>query len=148
MPSRYLVFPEHSLLYKWVWGKYGEAENKAAHRERHSLALEMDLSGYAEIQDLSDVTSYEITVDRIRALASQYVGLSEDDRLSGKFVATRLAYVAPAPIAFGTARVYDALTSTSSLNFRVFTELGQAVEWLQLPPAAMDAIRAARREQA
>lgn len=148
MPSRYFVLPEHSLLYKWVWGKYGEKDNRAAHRERYSLARRMDLSGYAEIQDLSDVTSYEITVDRIRALASRYVGLSEDDRRSGKFVATRLAYVAPAPVAFGTGRVYDALTSTSTLNFGVFTDLGQAVEWLQLPEEAMDAIRALREEEA
>jgi hypothetical protein len=106
-----------------------------------------DLNGYAEIQDLTDVTSYEISVKKIQALARDYKELTESDRESGRFVATKLAYVAPDSIAFGTARVYDALTSSTGINFGVFRSIEPAIEWLDLSAEAHNEIKAIRLTQ-
>lgn len=147
MPSKYSVLTEYSLLYKRVWGRYTEDDNQAAHRERYGLSQQMDLNGYAEIQDLTDVTQYEISVEKMQALARQYKQLSESDRESGRFVARKLAYVAPDSVAFGTARIYDALTDSTGINFKVFRDIEPAIEWLELPSAALQKISDIRHQQ-
>lgn len=147
MPSKYAALPEYSLLYKRVWGRYTEADNAASHRERHRLSQSTDIGDFSEIQDLRDVTEYAISVEKMQSLARQYRRLTEEEQRSGKYVARSVAYVAPSPVVFGTARVYEAITASTALNFRAFREIEDALGWLGMSAEVIDVIDDIRRRQ-
>lgn len=76
---------------------------------------------YSELVDLRAVQSIEFSAEQIAEVARTRI-----------FDATsRRAIVAPVPLYFGMARMYEAHhTSGGPAVIRVFTELQEAVEWL------------------
>ncbi|MDZ7685453.1 MAG: hypothetical protein U5O39_11015 [Gammaproteobacteria bacterium] len=83
----------------------------------------------------------------MQSLARQYRTLTEEEQRSGKYVARCVAYVAPGSVIFGTARVYEAITAPTTLNFRAFRSIEDAIEWLELPADVLDVIDDIRRRQ-
>jgi hypothetical protein len=91
----------------------------------HARALKQDPGfspSFRQLVDFSDVTSLHVTVDGVRTM----VGLNPWGRGS------RRAAIAPSDLAFGLARMYEALTQLEHGEFQVFRTMSQAVEWLGL----------------
>ena len=91
----------------------------------HARALKQDPGfspSFRQLVDFSDVTSLHVTVDGVRTM----VGLNPWGRGS------RRAAIAPSDLAFGLARMCEALTQLEHGEFQVFRTMSQAVEWLGL----------------
>jgi len=91
----------------------------------HARALKRDprfSPSFHQLVDFSDVTSLYVTVDGVHTM----VGLNPFGRGS------RRAAIAPTDLAFGLARMYEALTQLEHGEFQVFRTMSQAVEWLGL----------------
>lgn len=75
-----------------------------------------------QLMDFTDVTSLYVTVDGVRTM----VGLNPWGR------GCRRAAVAPGDLAFGLARMYEALTHLEYGEFQVFRTMNEAIAWLGL----------------
>lgn len=81
--------------------------------------------GIPELVDARDVQVQEASSRAIREVAEMY---SRDPRPEE---GVRIAFVAPADVAFGLARMYEALRQQSAAEFRTFRQMDEAVAWLQ-----------------
>tara|TARA_R110002072_G_scaffold89232_2_gene199810 strand:+ start:2334 stop:2753 length:420 start_codon:yes stop_codon:yes gene_type:complete len=127
MPYIYAVRHDLKLVHKRVWGVYSDAEAQAADIEwRELLAVAPEILGYDELHDLTSVTEYQVSVEAVRKIASEY------NRFRQQVEATpsRTAYIVPSRIAFGTGRVYQALIEVSGVHFSVFEGLQEGLDWL------------------
>lgn len=133
MGYRFRVHHDLRLVYKKVWGHYGDPESVASHVEWDAMCAESPPVGeYNEFHDLIQVSRYDVSIDQIRRLANQH----EAEWETGLHQPKSLAYVAPTPLAFGTGRVYGSLMATTGVSFRVFTSLDEACEWLGIAGSA------------
>lgn len=120
------------LVYKKVWGRYGDAESVASHVEWDAICkADAEVGDYNEFQDLTQVSQYGVSLDQIRALAERY----ERDWQAGTQHPKRLAYVVPGPLAFGTGRVYGSLMAMTGITFTVFNSIDEAAMWMGLSAA-------------
>ena len=120
MPCGYTIDLARSLVLSRAWGVLSDAELFA-----HARALKLDTRFSPTSQQLVDfggVTSLYVTVDGVRTM----VGLNPWGRGS------RRAAVAPSDLAFGLARMYEALTQLEHGEFQVFRTMNEAMEWLGL----------------
>ena len=126
---RFRIHHDLRLVYKKVWGSYGDEQSVASHTEWDRICrTEPAVGDYNELQDLTQVTEYDVSIDQIRALAERY----EEAWKTGEHQPKRLAYVVPSPLAYGTGRVYGSLMATTGITFRVFNSLPDATQWLAL----------------
>ena len=129
MGYRFAIHDDLRLVYKKVWGEYGDAESAESHAEWDALCkASPEVGDFNELQDLTGVTRYHVSLEQIRRLADRY----EAEWETGLHQPKRLAYVVPSAVAFGTGRVYGALISMTLISFRVFTALDDAADWLGL----------------
>ena len=129
MDYQFHIHHDLRLVYKKVRGTYGDAESRISHVEWDAICEESPVVGdYNELQDLTGVTDYRVSLDQIRALAAKY----EQDWQTGSRVPKLMAYVVPSPLAFGTGRVYGSLMGMTGITFRVFNALDEATGWLGL----------------
>lgn len=137
MPWKFVPYEDLRLVYKKVWGAYGDSESADAHREWDAMcAGGADIGEYNELQDLTEVTDYGVSVGLIRQLAERY----SEEWETGAHSPKRIAYVVPSANAFGTGRVYGALMETTGINFRVFNDLGEAGQWLGVTHEALERV--------
>jgi hypothetical protein len=82
---------------------------------------------YSELVDLRSIQSIDLSAEQIAELAKTRI-----------FAATsRRAIVAPVPLSFGMARMYEAHhISGGPATLRVFTGLKEALEWLDAESSA------------
>lgn len=113
------------LVYKRVWGSYGDEDSTAAHAFWDSVNSGK-VGQYDELQDLTAVTDYRLSIEKMRALALHY-----QNRFDAR-ICKKIAYVAPNDAAFGTGRVYSSEVVETELNFNVFRSLAEAAAWLGL----------------
>lgn len=141
MPYEYVVHPQHHLVYKKIWGRYTDSDSIKAHA---TWDVEFDqlpeLDQYCELYDLTEVTEYLLSLQHMRNIAEHYVERSKNEKNAGNFIKTRTAYLAPAPLAFGTGRVYSALIEITGNDFCVFSAVEDALIWLDIDPAAKEDI--------
>ena len=91
----------------------------------HARALKQDprfSPTSRQLLDFSDVTSLFVTADGVRTM----VGLNPWGRGS------RRAAIAPSDLAFGLARMYEALTQLEHGEFQVFRTMNEGMGWLGL----------------
>ncbi len=124
-----------NLVYKRVWGSYGNEDSKRAH-EYWDVASQGEVGKFNELQDLREVTDYGVSADQIRSLAEHY----EDAWNAGDRTYKRMAYVAPSPVVFGTGRIYSTLISSTGLNFQVFESINEAADWLEISAVDLDMV--------
>jgi len=125
------------LVYKKVWGTYGDVESVASHEEWDALcAAHPGIGDYNEFQDLTQVTRYGVSLEQIRVLADRH----EREWESGQHQPKQLCYVVPSPLAFGTGRVYGSLMAMTGFNLRVFNSMEEAADWLGLSAQVRDRI--------
>ena len=93
-----------------------------------------DVGQFNELQDLTGVTHYDVSIAQIHKLADHYESYNPENRPDDK----RIAYIAPGPAAFGTGRVYSALIEIARIDMQVFTDLEEGANWLGLSPDNLD----------
>ena len=136
MSYEYHIHHDHRLVYKKVWGSYTDEDSRVAHEYWDQIRKTGDINDYSELQDLTEVVDYGISVDQMKALALRYREESEQRKAAGKPSNKKIAYVVPSRLAYGTARIYGALIEETGMTFRVFDALEDGCEWLQLNEAA------------
>jgi hypothetical protein len=80
-------------------------------------------SEFDQVVDLRSVTSFNMTGEQARMLARRKIFAR----------ASRRAFVAPSPAAFGMARMWEAYSELSDnpSQIRVFSDLTSALKWLR-----------------
>ena len=112
MGFHFRVHHDLRLVYKKVWGQYGDPESVASHIEWNAIcAADPAVGEYTEFQDLTQVTEYSVSLQQIRSLADYY----EAEWLGGDHSPKKMAYVVPGPLAFGTGRVYGSLMALTTM---------------------------------
>lgn len=127
MPCCFRIHTDLQLVYKRVWGIYDDA----ASLEAHALWDEMTapaIEAYDELQDLTGVTDYRVSIALIRQLADRYAVRWQDEAHRRK----RMAYVVPSSEAYGTGRVCGTLMEATGIEFRACHNFAEAAEWLSL----------------
>jgi hypothetical protein len=78
---------------------------------------------FSQVLDFTEVTTVGITSEQVATLAEVRVFSPQSKR----------AFVAPGPLKYGMARMYEALRAPrGDHHIRVFTDYGEAIEWLDL----------------
>lgn len=80
---------------------------------------------FDEVVDLSDVDKVDVDAKALRALSATVL----PNQASG--APMRIAIIAPSDLAFGLARMYQALRSESVNEMRVFREADEAMLWIE-----------------
>jgi hypothetical protein len=110
--------------------------------EMHGIITDEDLLQYAktattdteiprpyhELIDLREVQVPEASTDSLRRVAATF----RDAERAPEGV--KIAFVASSDAAYGIARMYQAFRTDSPAAFHVFREMGEARNWLGLPP--------------
>ena len=88
----------------------------------------------SEIDDLSGIASFEVTMTGIHRLASLAM------EIHGAAAGSRVAIYAPSDLAFGLARMYQIFTEGSPDQYAVFRDYAGACEWVGAPELAGERI--------
>jgi hypothetical protein len=110
--------------------------------EMHGVLTDEDLFQYAkaattdtavprvchELIDVREVQVPEASTDSLRRVAATF----RDAERAAEGV--KIAFVASSDVAYGIARMYQAFRTGSQASFHVFREMGEARDWLGLPP--------------
>jgi hypothetical protein len=147
MPYEYIVHHKYKLVYKKVWGSYTDEDSALAHEYWDVLSTQGSIGTYDELQDLSEVTRYGVSVRHIENLAAHYRELAEAGKDAGNFKPKKIAYIIPSPTAFGTGRIYGSLVEDTGLNFTVFDAVEKACDWLELTPETRTAVLTTRNQE-
>src|SRR5215472_3186302 len=122
MPFSYVVYPQLRLVISTGSGRVTWNEIKS---RQDQTKTDPDFNPeFNQIVDLSGVTSFDMTSAQSGALAQRMIFSSSSKR----------AFVAPAPTAFGMARMWETFTEMSEhpSQIRVFKDLASALKWLDL----------------
>jgi hypothetical protein len=126
MPIAYRVDHEHRVVLAVGTGVITDADVFGYQREVWSRP---DVSGFDELIDMSLVTEIIVpSSDRVRDLATLSATMDE------KGTTSRFAIVAPADVAFGLGRMYQAyrgLDRRSTKEVGVFRTMREALAFLQ-----------------
>lgn len=99
----------------------GVATDDDVHMYREALLNDPQFDRtYDQLIDFTDVTTFELTLTTIRAVAR--------NRIFGE--TSRTAIVAPQDVAFGSSRAFQAYSASHEVM--VFREMGEARCWLKL----------------
>lgn len=144
MGYRFDIHHDLRLVYKKVWGSYGDAQSRVAHIEWDEICRQGDEVGdYNEFQDLTEVTEYGVSLDQIKGLAERY----DIEWQTQTHQPKQIAYVVPTPLSYGTGRVYGSLMGHTGIDFKVFDSLFDAAVWLELSPAETERVVGRRCSQ-
>ena len=124
MPIEYLIDRERRLVSARGHGTLTEEDLWKYQEEVWSRA---ELAGFNELMDMSDVARIvSPSVERLKALAEKSAGM---DTASS----SRLAIIAPAPLAYGLGRMYETyrgMDARSTKQVGVFRARDRALEYL------------------
>ncbi len=124
MPGFYQIDEDNGLVQIVAEGKFTDSEMLDI---SHQLFCDKNFSiGLDQLIDLRKVTSFCVTTKGIEQL------IAHERQGSGSKRYGKLAIIAPSDIAFGTARMYQSLSSDETFMIQVFRNVGKANEWLGL----------------
>jgi len=124
LPITYRIDTKNKIVYTTASGELTDD-----HLLEHKQKLIQDplfQPGMKELSDARTVTELKVTNAGIVKFAKQ------DEADSGLLDGYRLAIVVDSDLTFGMARMYEALTKESLPGLRVFRDLGEAQQWLQI----------------
>jgi hypothetical protein len=116
MPCIFEFDPENKLFRARLQGQITGAEAMEVYRT--ATALVPRVQPIASIWDMSEVTSLEVSADEVAALARTTPADPEPDRFR--------IIVAPSPLAFGVARMFQAKGEGTRPRVRVVHTLAEA----------------------
>ena len=120
MPADYVIDAEHRIVYSRAWGEFTEAD-VLVHRQRLTADPQFDPT-FRQLADFSGVTCLALTYASVNALTSSDPWHPE----------ARRAFVAPADVVFGMARMYEMLLGEQKSNIAVFRRAEEAERWLHI----------------
>ena len=95
----------------------------------HLETLAADERYVAPMKKLVDYSS----IDSIRQSNEEVIIIArKKEALKRKFTGERCAFVSPADLTFGIARVHQALIDSTGINTNVFRRIEEALEWLDV----------------
>ena len=83
--------------------------------------------GFVELSDVRFISDLVISPSGLDMFVAQDV--SDAERLKG----FKLAIVVSGALEFGMGSMYEMMSRENNANVRIFRDLGQAKEWLQIP---------------
>lgn len=122
MPIRYVIDTKNELIRTTASGVLTDAD--LVQFKRALAADPLFHAGLREISDVRAVTDLSVTSDGVRELVKQ------DANQALRRNVHRLAIVTGHDLTFGTARMYQGLTSQNMPGVGVFKDYDQAVRWL------------------
>ena len=120
MPGSYLIDVQRRIVFTRGWGALNDAE-LIAHAESLSSNGRFD-PGFRQIIDFRDLSDIRVTGAGVRAVA-QNNPFRRD---------ARRAIVVASDEAFGLTRMFELFTESDPDQFRIFREIGPALEWIGL----------------
>ena len=95
----------------------------------HLETLAADERYVSPMKKLVDYSS----IDKIRQSNEEVIIIArKKEALKRKFAGERCAFVSPADLTFGIARVHQALIDSTGINTNVFRRIEEALEWLDV----------------
>jgi precorrin-3B methylase len=95
----------------------------------HLETLAADERYVAPMKKLVDYSS----IDSIRQSNEEVIIIArKKEALERKFAGEKCAFVSPADLTFGIARVHQALIDSTGINTNVFRRIEEALEWLDV----------------
>ena len=122
MPGSYTLDTDRRVVFSRGWGSLAEAELTA-----HSRALRADPrfdSAFAQIVDLRDVKTFEVTPMDVR-------GQAENTPFA---VTSRRAFVVASDVGYGMARMYQSSFPGEANGIHIYRDMGEALSWVGLEP--------------
>jgi hypothetical protein len=118
MPFSFHVDERRQVLHVEAIGKVNDAEvlDLIAHLEQEAAFV----SGFPILCDCAALTRVSISARLIESLAK-----------AAKSRTSFVAVVAPLPVAFGLARMYQIFSDPEYARIHVFEEAGEAMAWLK-----------------
>jgi hypothetical protein len=123
MPASYLIDQPRGVVFSRGWRVLTDEEILA-----HGKVLRADARltpGLRQVADFRDVTKLGVTSEAVRRAAMNNP-FGPDARRS---------FVAPQDEALGMLRMFGIYLNADTSQFRIFRELGPAMEWVGLDPA-------------
>jgi hypothetical protein len=131
MPIQIAIDPERRLINTRVSGRVTAPELLRYYK---ALYADPDFEpGMSEIFDLSDVTEIDISTEELRGFS---LTTSVNNSHGGP---CKLAIVAPTPVTFGMARMYELMQPASLNEIRVHHALAEAEAWVNSKDSVADA---------
>jgi len=125
MPGFYQIDEDNGLIQIIAEGKLTDSEMLNLSRK---LFCDKNFNiEFNQLIDLRKVTSFSVAKEGIEQL------IAHERQCIGSKSCGKMAIVAPADISFGTARMYQSLSSDEAFTIQVFRNMGKANEWLGLP---------------
>ena len=125
MPGYYQIDEDNGLARIIAEGKLTDSEMLGvSHQLFYDKNFNIELN---QLIDLRKVTSFSVTTKGIEQL------IAHERHQIGSKPCGKLVIVAPSDISFGTARMYQLLSSDETFTIQVFRNMGKAIEWLGLP---------------
>jgi hypothetical protein len=128
MPLQFAIHEDLNLVVTTAAGSV-TAQDLETHAQE--LAAVPDRP-YRELVDFRDRESAEVDLEAVREMANFL--RDHDANPPG----SKLAMVATADVVYGSLRVYEAHRAHDSLAIRVFRNREEALDWLGVPPDAID----------
>ena len=120
MPESFEIHPERQLVTCRMWGTMTN-EDLRGHYER-LVADPAFNPEYRQLGDVRDVTDFAVDSRAIEEVARMRV-----------FTAgARRAFIAPTGVAYGLTRMFSMYSASDGQVMEVFTDAGNAEEWLGL----------------
>ena len=125
------VLREPGLLICRLVGQVGDEELLAGWRRIHDDPRSVDV--LKRLVDPRQLEGAGLTAAALAAAAR-----FSRDRCAGRGVTARTAFVAPKNVAFGLARMYEALMHGAGGEIMVFRKTEEACAWLGVAPELLD----------
>ena len=123
MPGSYLIDQTREIVFSRAWGVLTDDEVIW-----HAKSLRADdrfFPGFKQIADFRELSEILVTPEGVLQVAH----INPFTRNS------RRAVVVPNDLAFGLVRMFEALAEAEPDQFRIFRDMGPALEWVGLDPA-------------
>ena len=125
MPTKLFVDKNQELIYTKVWGNYTSLD---AHTVKAELSSVLNHRPYKQLHNLTFIDRYYATINSVHTHAEIY----RSDWQVRTDSPRRVAFVAPSEIVRDAVRVYESINEDAGQEIRLFSDLRQACEWLEV----------------
>ena len=125
MPIKYFIDKDMGVVFTTASDVL--TENELFEHKRKLISDPNFKPGFVELSDVRFITDLKISPSSIEAFVAQ--DESDAERLKD----FKLAIVVSGALEFGMGAMYEMMSRENSTNVRIFRDLGQAREWLEIP---------------
>jgi hypothetical protein len=126
MPIKYSIDKRLGVVFTTASGVL--TENELLEHKRKLMSDPEFESGFSELSDVRFISDLVISPASIETFVEEDTANAE--RLKGY----KLAIVVSGALEFGMGTMYQVMSGENSTNVRIFRDLDQAKEWLQIEP--------------